>query len=249
MRVSLRMGWPGDSRLCCLREPIVFSRSACLLVIANVVLCLSTVAVAPSAQSPNASSPGQRARYAAGKDITWMLAFEGKQTDQLVNDPRFTSTLGAYFHNVTLPFNHEAVPDGLLSYFGPPDDVTVADHRYVAASACAPEFCQEKILLWADTEKSAPVLIAAVVLLSREETKDGKQAPHLWLISSLAVGGNSLPQPYVKSLNEWLEVEVYPALRQDSGIAGGGIKSVTLISTPMGKTETLSPKNLSMPPF
>jgi hypothetical protein len=215
--------------------------------IASVVLCLLTTVA--STQSPSTSLHGQLLGYGVGKDLTWMLDFNGKQTDQLANDSRFTSTLSEYFHHVLLPFNHEAVPDGLLSYFGPPNDVAVANNRYVVASACAPEFCQEKILVWADTEKSAPTLIAAVVLLSREEAKDGKQGAHLWLISSLTSDGNSLPQPFVRSLRDWLKVEVYPALRQDSAIAGGGIKAATLLSAPTGKSQLLRLENLNMPAF
>jgi hypothetical protein len=217
----------------------LLNRPNFLLVIASMVFCLLTAAA--SGQSPSTSLHG--------KDLTWMLDFNGKQTDQLVNDSRFTATLSAYFHHVLLPFNHEAVPDGLLSYFGPPNDVAVANNRYVVASACAPEFCQEKILVWADTEKSAPTLIAAVVLLSREEAKDGKQGAHLWLISSLTSDGNSLPQPFVRSLRDWLKVEVYPALRQDSAIAGGGIKAATLLSAPTGKSQLLRLENLNMPAF
>src|SRR5580698_3890967 len=216
----------------------LLNRPNFLLVIASMVFCLLTAAA--SAQSPSTSLHG--------KDLTWMLGFNGKQTDQLVNDSRFTATLSAYFHHVLLPFNHEAVPDGLLSYFGPPNDVAVANNRYVVASACAPEFCQEKILVWADTEKSAPTLIAAVVLLSREEAKDGKQGAHLWLISSLTSDGNSLPQPFVRSLRDWLKVEVYPALRQDSAIAGG-IKAATLFSAPTGKSQLLTLENLNLPAF
>jgi hypothetical protein len=221
-----------------------------LLMIASVVFCFVVFCLlAASAQSPSTSLHEQHLGYGAGKDLTWMLDFNGKQTDQLANDSRFTPTLSSYFHHLILPFNHEAVPAGLLSYFGPPNDVAVANNRYVAASACAPEFCQEKILLWADTEKSAPVLIVAVVLLSREEAKDGKQAAHLWLISSLKTGGNSLPQPFVRSLHDWLKSEVYPALRQDSAIAGGGIRAATLVSAPTGKSQLLTLESLNMPAF
>ena len=216
----------------------LLNRPNFLLVIASMVFCLLTAAA--SAQSPSTSLHG--------KDLTWMLDFNGKQTDQLVNDSRFTATLSAYFRHVLLPFNHEAVPNGLLSYFGPPNDVAVANNRYVVASACAPEFCQEKILLWADSEKSAPVLIVAVILLSREEAKDGKQGAHLWLISSLTSDGNSLPQSFVTSLRDWLKVEVYPALREDSAIAGG-IKAATLLSAPTGKSQLLTLENLNLPAF
>ena len=216
----------------------LLNRPNFLLVIASMVFCLLTAAA--SAQSPSTSLHG--------KDLTWMLGFNGKQTDQLVNDSRFTEALSAYFRHVLLPFNHEAVPNGLLSYFGPPNDVAVANNRYVVASACAPEFCQEKILLWADSEKSAPVLIVAVILLSREEAKDGKQGAHLWLISSLTSDGNSLPQSFVTSLRDWLKVEVYPALRQDSAIAGG-IKAATLLSAPTGKSQLLTLENLNLPAF
>jgi hypothetical protein len=176
-----------------------------------------------------------------------MRELKGKQADQLVNDPRFGPTLTEFFDNVRLPFINEAASDGLLEYFGPPNDVAVTEGRYVSASACAPQFCQEKILLWADTDQNSPVLIAAVVCLSRAEARGGKQLPHLWILSSYS--GKMLPSPFVASLDGWLTEEVYPALRDNAELANGGIKAATLIVAPSGKNQILDPNTIKMPPF
>jgi hypothetical protein len=164
-----------------------------------------------------------------------------------VSDPRFLPALASFFGHVRLPFNNEATPDALLEYFGPPNDVIVTEDRYVSASACAPLFCQEKILLWADTDQKSPVLIAAVVTLSRAEAKGGKQLPHLWILSSQ--DGKSLRSQFVSILDGWLKSEVYPALQGDTVLANGGIEGVTLIVTPSGKSETLDPSAIKMTPF
>jgi hypothetical protein len=181
------------------------------------------------------------------RNITWMRDFSGKQTDQLVNDSRFQVALVSFFGRAGLPFNHKAAPDALLEYFGPPNDVSLTEGRYVTASACAPQLCQEKILLWADTDRTSPALIVAVVTLSRAEANGDQQIPHLWILSSYK--GKPLPPPFVSSLDGWLTGEVYPALRGDSQLANGGIRTVTLLVRPSGYSQTLNPTAIKLPPF
>ena len=92
-----------------------------------------------------------------------------------------------------------------------------------------------------------PVLIAAVVTLSRAEANGGKQLPHLWILSNH--DGKSLRSQFVSTLDGWLKSEVYPALQNDTELANGGIGAVTLIVTPSGKQETLDPSTIKMTPF
>lgn len=133
--------------------------------------------------------PGAAASVASAASPTspasapWLLGYEGKSTNALVQDARIKTLVAA-----RVP---RALVDDLLgSLGGPPDPVIVTGRRYVAMSACRTHACPEKGFLWVDTQTS--VALGAHFL-------DGDL-----LLGSNGMTAQSIPAAAKKALVDWL---------------------------------------------
>ncbi len=189
----------------------------------SIALLLTTTQACSHAQTP-APAP-------------WLLGFDGKSTNELVLDKHFPEFLRT--HVMTRTVNYwigkptSPAKDALEFLHGPPDDVHVADGRYLTASACVPHDCPDRGLLWVDVTTGATVFAASVYATPTPIL--GNRA-HLWMFSNVALQAATLPPTLTDAVARW------------SGGPNGDdthtvITDVTLVQ-PNGKQMKLTPADV-----
>ncbi len=134
----------------------------------------------------------------------WLLTFDGKSTNELALDKRFPAFLHTHIttRKITYWINKPTVPakDAMEFLHGPPDDVHVADHRYVTASACVAHDAVDCGLLWVDTQTGATVFAASVF---RIPPPIATNSAHLWLFTNTKLDPKTLPPTLTEGIAQW----------------------------------------------
>ncbi len=183
-------------------------------------------AATPSPQPPPPPAP-------------WLLAFDGKSTNELVLDKRFATFVRARVSSRPLVYwvadGRPTKPsDDVLEFLhGPPDDVHIVDKRYLTASACVPHDCVDTGLLWTDITTGATVFAASVY--GTPVPIVGNRA-HLWLFSNVALRASTLPPTLTAAIAQWSSA---PAGDESHTV----ITDVTLVQ-PDGTQAALTPADV-----
>jgi hypothetical protein len=134
-------------------------------------------------------------------DDTWLLTYQGKTTNQVRWDPRFSSMLQSGLpHYRVRWWGNSTLPDAAFTLLsGPPDFVVVESNRYVTLAAAVAHDAETKGLLWVDTGASQPEMIFAYI---------DQDPVHLHHVSVTLYIKNSqliarLPPQFLSALSAW----------------------------------------------
>ena len=134
------------------------------------------------------------ARIHAQTPAPWLLAFDGRSTNELALDKRFPGFLRTHVSTRKMTYwigkPTEPAKDAVEFLHGPPEDVYVAEHRYVTASACVAHDATDCGMLWVDTQTGATVFAASVF---RIPPPIAANSAHLWLFSNTELKPRALP--------------------------------------------------------
>lgn len=119
----------------------------------------------------------------AQPEVSWMLGYQGKSTNQFIWDARTKKLV-----NSRIPA--ELADHVLESLGGPPDPVRVVDERYVSTSACRPHSCTEKAFLWVDTNTGVGL--------------GAYYVPQVLMIGSNGLSARAIPPKARQALINWL---------------------------------------------
>lgn len=115
----------------------------------------TAAASALSAGHPQSISSGETPRY------SWLLAFAGRTTNELLWDARFADLLRSLVRRSGDPGPDALTEELRRSLGGAPEDVVVADGRFVVATACRHHYCDERGYVWIDIVRGE---VAAAIL-------------------------------------------------------------------------------------
>jgi len=136
-------------------------------------------------------------------DDKWLLAYQGKTTNQVRWDTRLPKLLWRglpHFHTKFYDA-HKPLPDlALVALSGPPEPVSIESNRYVTLAACVPHVGELKGLLWVDTGAPHPEMI--FVVLDQDAGKTSQASLALFTRSNQLA--TKLPPQFVSSLTAWL---------------------------------------------
>jgi len=139
----------------------------------------------------------------------WMLAYEGRSTNQLVWDHRVKHLI-----DTRIPARLSA--QLLEAVYGPPDPVLVSNHRYVTISACVAHFCPMKGFFWIDT--ATGIGLGAV---AQQHERWGDLDPDSLQLGSNGMSARRIPAAARRALIDWLtENDVQPGQVQFIGNRG-----------------------------
>ncbi len=134
----------------------------------------------------------------------WLLAFDGKSTNALVQDHRLPAFLRTHITTRKLPYwtDQPTAPatDAISFLHGPPDDVHAINHRYVTASACVAHDAVDCGLLWVDTQTGTTVFAASVF---RVPPPIATNSAHLWLFTNIKLDPKALPPTLTSAIGTW----------------------------------------------
>jgi hypothetical protein len=120
-------------------------------------------------------------------DVSWMLAYTGKEVSDVIRDSRARALLQASAPAVA--------EDLLVRLAGPPHVVVVTQNRYVRLSGCAPWDCSYKGLLWVDTRTGEALGVLAYT---------GTGTGTLTLASNMSVGVDQIPERARQAVRAWM---------------------------------------------
>jgi len=138
----------------------------------------------------------------------WMLAYEGRSTNELVWDHRIKHLIETRIPARLSAQLFEAV-------YGPPDPVLVSDHRYVTISACVAHFCPMKGFFWIDTATGTGLGAVAQQHEPWENFDDSLR------LGSNGMSASGIPTVARRALIDWLtENDLHPGQVQFVGNRG-----------------------------
>jgi uncharacterized protein YecT (DUF1311 family) len=130
-------------------------------------------------------------------DASWLLAYTGKSTNDLIWDKRAEKLI------------HDTLPKDLAKELrpalgGPPDPVFVVESRYVSASACFPHWAYQKGFLWVDTKTGT----ALGAYAEGHDTSHGAAIMGNWrytlTLGSATLTADDIPSRASQSLRDWI---------------------------------------------
>ncbi len=136
-------------------------------------------------------------------NASWLLAYDGKSTNQVRWDPRLSGLLQQGLPHVHAQFYDakQMLPgNALIALSGPPEPVQIQSKRYVTLAASVPSVGELKGLLWVDTGAQVPSMIFAA--LNQDAGKNNEASLALYTRDSRWV--RSLPPQFLTSLHAWL---------------------------------------------
>ena len=186
-------------------------RAVCRVIttyILSTILAASLVTYARAQRS--AATPQRTGAHAspsaepdlAPKPAMWLLAFAGKETSDLANDPRFRQFLRTHVTRLPLVYwgdtPSKPYQNALNLLLGPGDDVRVLEHRYVTGNACAPHDCVDAGLFWADAQTGITIFAKCSFAPSAMVSNT-----HLWLFTNAPMTAAELPATFAGAIYQW----------------------------------------------
>lgn len=101
------------------------------------------VAAAGTAGVVWVTATGAGAQPSDDRSPRWLLAFDGRSTNEVVHDRRMGAVVARHVPGAMARELHAALG-------GPPDPLLVAEGRFVSMAACMPHVCDVKGFLWLD---------------------------------------------------------------------------------------------------
>ena len=221
---------------------------------AALALALAPALFAGAQQTHAASSPAETdAGWVKEFTVQWRkLPFnpnvgqiQGKE-NALNWDPRFALLLQSSFHQQQWFFedNDTLAPlaDVIQTYVGVPGDALLDQDRFVTVDGCVPHVCEDRGMLWIDTDTQP----AQVIFVATDNVNGTGKGPDqmLWFFSSSKLDWNHIPQPFLASLHRWQEKLLQQDTANDSAYLDNFL--VANLVQPNGKIVTLSPSVLRL---
>jgi uncharacterized protein YecT (DUF1311 family) len=130
--------------------------------------------------------------------IEWPLSYDGRSSNDFIGDNRARGLINS---RVPAKLAH----DVLEALTGPPDPVFIADHRYMAVSACVPHACFLKSFFWIDTR-------TGIGLAAQISKSFLIKEPSVLRLGSNGLSGRHIPDKAMEALIDWItENDLHPS--------------------------------------
>ncbi len=195
-----------------------------------------------------AGLPAQSPTNKTQNDLSWIRSFtvsDGStgdgQENSLQNEPRMVALLRSSLPQHQFFWRDRGrltpLPDLVHTFLGVPGKALLAEQRYAVINGCVPHDCDDRGMLWIDTQDAThPLLIFAATDWVNGGDPNGGRPVHLWLFSSSELNWSQLPPEFRSSLSAWWRTS-------SKGWATYSSERVVLVSLvqPSGQTVSLSP--------